>query len=71
MANGVPVERARRRWRIGAMAAIAAVALACLALAGTAALCLFAAGVLAGRLVEGLRHAPRPGGLPMRRRRRT
>ncbi len=68
-ANGATVERARRRWRIGAMAAVAAVALACMALAGPAALCLFVAGVLAGRLIEGLRNAPRPAGISVRRTR--
>ncbi len=51
------------------MAAIAVVALVCLAMSGTAALCLFAAGVLAGQLVEGLRHAPRGVGIRLRRRR--
>lgn len=51
------------------MAAAAGVALACLAHSGAAALCLFAAGVLAGRLIEGLRHPPRPAGWCFWRRR--
>ena len=71
-ANGAALDGARRRWRIGAMALAGAVALACLALSGTAALCLFAAGTLAGRLVEGLRHSPRPGRIRVgKRKRRT
>ncbi len=58
-ANGGAVDRARRRWRMGAMALAVLAALASLALSGTAALCLFAAGVVIGRLIEGLRHPPR------------
>ena len=70
-ANGGGIDRARRGWRLGAMAVVAAVGLACLALSGTAALCLFAAGVLAGRLIEGLRHPPRPAGIRLRRKGRS
>ena len=71
-ANGGPVRRARRRWRIAVLAVAAGLVAvwalrAGLALAGgdaAAALghaasgCVFAAGCLAGRLIEGLRHAP-------------
>ena len=67
--GGAAVQRARRRWRVGVIAAVVVVALGCLAHAGTAALCLFAAGVLAGRLIEGLRYAPRPAGISVRRTR--
>ena len=69
------MRRARRAWHIG-VAAIAAVFLAAWALRAVLALaggdvpaalghaasgCVFAAGCLAGRLIEGLRHAPRAG----------
>ena len=71
-ANGGPVGRARHRWRIGVLAvAVGLVAVwavrAGLALAGgdvasalghVVSACVFAAGCLAGRLIEGLRHAP-------------
>ncbi|MXY17946.1 MAG: hypothetical protein F4Y57_13375 [Acidobacteria bacterium] len=66
-ANGEAVDAARRRWRIGAMAVAAGVGLACLAYSGAAALCLFAAGALAGRLIEGLRHPPRVMGIRLGR----
>ena len=49
------------------MALAGVVALACLGLSGAAALCLFAAGVLAGRLIEGLRHPPRGAGIRLGR----
>ena len=67
-ANGGAVDAARRRWRIGAMALAAGVGLACLAYSGAAALCLFAAGALAGRLIEGLRHPPRAVGIRLGRK---
>ena len=74
-ANGGPVRRARRRWRLAVAALAAAFAALWLARAawaladGNAAValghartaCAFAAGCLAGRLIEGLRHPPRPG----------
>ena len=73
-ANGGPVRRARRLWRMAVLAvaiAFAGVSALRAALAwaagdvpgalghaGTA--CVFVAGCLAGRLIEGLRHPPDP-----------
>ena len=82
VANGGPVRRTRRRWRLAAAGLAAGFAALWLARAGLAladgdaaealeharAACAFAAGCLAGRLIEGLRHAPRPGGTEGERR---
>ena len=75
-ANGGPLPLARRRWRCAVVALAAAFAVLCLARTGLAfadgdpagavaharVACAFAAGCLAGRLIEGLRHVPRPVG---------
>ena len=74
--------KARRRWRWGLAALVGVVTLGFLVRAAAAlragdvaeadaqlaALCVFAAGLLGGGLIEGLRHPPRSVGQLWRRR---